>query len=57
MAEEKLEEKTPSKDDPSDSLKKKKKKKTRSGDESLDSPKKKKKKKDPIKRRLFWMIA
>ena len=45
MAEEKLEEKTPSKDEPSDSLKKKKKKKTRSSDESLDSPKKKKKKK------------
>ena len=48
MAEEKLEEKTPSKDDPSDSLKKKKKKKTRSSDESLDSPKKKKKKKKKL---------
>jgi hypothetical protein len=48
VAEEKLEEKTPSKDDPSDSLKKKKKKKkkkNRSSDESLDSPIKKKKKK------------
>ena len=50
MAEEKLEEKTPSKDDPSDSLKKKKKKKTRSSDESLDSPKKNKKKKKKKKK-------
>ena len=53
MAEEKLEEKTPSKDDPSDSLKKKKKKKkkkTRSSDESLDSPIKKKKKKKKKKK-------
>jgi len=49
VAEEKLEEKTPSKDDPSDSLKKKKKKKTRSSDESLDSPKKKKKKKKKVR--------
>ena len=53
MAEEKLEEKIPSKDDPSDSLKKKKKKKkkkTRSSDESLDSPIKKKKKKKKKKK-------
>ena len=53
MAEEKLEEKTPSKDEPSDSLKKKKKKKkkkTRSSDESLDSPIKKKKKKKKKKK-------
>ena len=45
MAEEKLEEKIPSKDDPSDSLKKKKKKKIRLEEDSLDTPKKKKKKK------------
>ena len=45
MAEEKLEEKIPSKDDPSDSLKKKKKKKVRLEEDSLDTPKKKKKKK------------
>ena len=45
MAEEKLEEKIPSKDDPSDSLKKKKKKKIQLEEDSLDSPKKKKKKK------------
>jgi len=45
VAEEKLDKKTQSKDDPSGSPKKKKKKKIRSGDESLDSPKKKKKKK------------
>ena len=49
MAEEKLEEKIPSKDDPSGSLKKKKKKKTRSSDESLESPKKKKKKKKKVR--------
>ena len=49
MADEKLEEKIPSKDDPSDSLKKKKKKKIRSSDESLDSPKKKKKKKKKVR--------
>ena len=45
MAEEKLEEKIPSKDDPSDSLKKKKKKKIRLEEDSPDSPKQKKKKK------------
>ena len=45
MAEEKLEDKTPSKDDPSDSLKKKKKKKIRLEEDSLDTPKKKKKRK------------
>ena len=45
VAEEKLEKKIRSKDEPSDSPEKKKKKKIRSGDESLDSPKKKKKKK------------
>ena len=48
MAEEKLDKKTQSKDDPSGSPKKKKKKKIRSGDESLDSPKKKKKKKKKL---------
>ena len=49
MAEEKLDKKTQSKDDPSGSPKKKKKKKIRSGDESLDSPKKKKKKKKKVR--------
>ena len=49
MAEEKLEEKIPSKDDPSDSLKKKKKKKIQLEEDSLDSPKKKKKKKKKVR--------
>ena len=49
MAEEKLDKKTQSKDDPSGAPKKKKKKKIRSGDESLDSPKKKKKKKKKVR--------
>ena len=49
MAEEKLEEKIPSKDDPSDSLKKKKKKKIRLEDDSPDTPKKKKKKKKKVR--------
>ena len=49
MAEEKLEEKIPSKDDPSGSLKKKKKKKIQLEEDSLDSPKKKKKKKKKVR--------